>query len=218
MLAIPVMTLFLGVERAVIIMSIPGIISNVWLVVEHSSAARQSRDLPVLIGTGLVGTVIGTMLLTTLDGRWLSVGLAALIIAYLVLRLRRPHTNLSPAASRWLSPPAGLASGGLQGATGVSGPLISTYLHSLGMSPSAYIFSLSVLFGLFSAAQVVTLIALGSYSATLLVLSALAIIPVVVTLPLGSRLARNMPAGSFSHIIMMTLVVAAVALVWQALA
>ena len=50
MLAIPVMTLFLGVERAVIIMSIPGITSNVWLVVEHSDAARESRDLPVLVG------------------------------------------------------------------------------------------------------------------------------------------------------------------------
>lgn len=218
MLAIPVMTLFLGVERAVIIMSIPGIISNVWLVAEHSSAARQSRDLPVLIGTGLVGTVVGTMLLTTLDGRWLSLGLAALIVTYVVLRLRRPHLTLSPSTSKWLSPPTGLASGGLQGATGVSGPLISTYLHSFGMSPPAYIFSVSVLFGLFSAAQVVTLVALGSYSSTLLVLSALAIIPVAAMLPLGSRLAKNMPAYYFSHIIVVTLLVAAAALVWQALA
>lgn len=217
MLAIPVMTLFLGVERAVIIMSIPGIISNVWLVVEHSGAARQSRDLPVLIGTGLVGTVVGTMLLTTLDGRWLSLSLAALIVTYVVLRLRRPHLTLGPSTSTWLSPPVGLASGGLQGATGLSGPLISTYLHSFGMSPPAYIFSVSALFGLFSAAQVLTLVALGSYSETLLVLSALAIIPVAAMLPLGSLVARRVPADSFSHIIVVTLLVAAAALTWQAL-
>ena len=217
MLAIPVMSLFIGVERAVIIMSIPGVLTNIWLVAEHSSSARETRDLPVLIGTGLVGTVAGTMLLTSLDGRWLSLCLAALIVAYVVLRVRRPDTTLSPSTSRWLSPPVGLASGGLQGATGVSGPLISTYLHSFGMPPSAYIFAVSVLFGLFSAAQVVTLVALGSYSATLLVLGALAMIPIAVLLPLGSRLAKKLPAESFSHIIMATLVVAAAALVWQAL-
>jgi hypothetical protein len=217
MLAIPVMSLFLGVERAVIIMSIPGVVSNVWLVVEHSSAARESRDLPMLVGTGIVGTVAGTMLLTSTDGRWLSLGLAALIVAYVVLRVRRPHATLSPSTSAWLSPPVGLASGGLQGATGVSGPLLSTYLHSFGIPPSAYVFSVSTLFLIFSAVQVVTLIALGSYSATLLVLGALAILPVAAMLPLGSRLSKRMPADTFSHLIMGTLVVAAAALVWKAL-
>jgi len=217
-LAIPVMALFIGIERAVIVMSIPGLVSNIWLVVSHSKSAPETRDLPVLVGTGVVGTVIGTVLLTTIDGRWLSIGLAALIVGYVTLRLRNPQARLRPGLSRWLSPPVGLASGGLQGATGVSGPLLSTYLHSFGLKPSAYIFSISTLFLIFSFAQVVTLVALGAYTTTLLVEGFLAIIPVAVMLPLGARLSRRMPAHTFSRIVLATLLAAAVALVWQALA
>lgn len=216
--AIPVMALFIGIERAVIIMSIPGIVSNLWLVALHSRASSESRDLPVLAGTGVVGSVFGTVILTTVDARWLSVGLASLIVVYVVVRLRRPQTLLSRSASAWVSPPVGLASGALQGATGVSGPLLSTYLYSFGLAPSAYIFSVSSLFLIFSVAQVVTLVALSAYSATLVAEGVLALLPVAVMLPLGSRLSRRMQAQHFSRIIMATLVVAAVALVWQALA
>lgn len=217
-LAIPVMTIFIGIERAVIIMSIPGVVSNVWLIRNHARAASETRDLPGLVGTGVLGTVVGTVLLTTVDGRWLSVGLACLIVAYVLLRLRRPGTVLRPSVSAWASPPVGLAAGALQGSTGVSGPLLSTYLHSFGLAPSAYIFSVSTLFLIFSLAQVVTLIAVGAYSATLVVEGVLAILPVAVMLPLGSRLSRRMRAETFSTIVMASLMVAAVALVWRALA
>lgn len=218
LLAIPAMALFIGVERAVIIMSIPGVLSNVWLIVAHAKAARESRDLPVLVATGVVGTAAGTVLLTTVDGRWLSLFLAGLIVGYVILRTLRPQARLAPSTSAWLSPPAGLVSGALQGSTGVSGPLVSTYLHSFGLPPSAYIFSVSTLFLIFSLAQVVTLVALGAYTATLVLEGALAMIPVAIMLPLGSRLARVLPARAFSHIVLATLLVAAVALAWRALA
>lgn len=141
-----------------------------------------------------------------------------MIVVYVFLRVRKPQAVLSASASAWVSPPVGLASGALQGSTGVSGPLLTTYLHSFGLAPSPYIFSVSTLFLVFSVAQVVTLVALGAYSATLVVEGVLAIIPVAVMLPLGSRLSRKMPARTFSNIVMATLFVAAVALVWQALA
>ncbi len=217
-LAIPVMALFIGIERAVIVMSIPGLVSNVWLVSAHSKSAGETRDLPILVGTGVVGTIVGTVLLTTVDARWLSLGLAALIVGYVTLRLTNPQARLRPGLSRWLSPPVGLAAGGLQGATGVSGPLLTTYLHSFGLSPSAYIFSISTLFLIFSLAQVVTLVVLGAYTATLLVEGLLAIIPVALMLPLGARLSRRIPAATFSHIVLASLSAAAVALVWQAVA
>lgn len=217
-LAIPVMALFVGIEQAVIVMSIPGLVSNIWLVVEHRKSAPETRDLPVQLGTGIIGTAVGTVLLTSIDGRWLSVGLAVLIVCYVVLRLTNPRATLGPGVSRWLSPPVGLASGGLQGATGVSGPLLSTYNHSLGLSPSAFIFSISTLFLVFSLVQVVTLAALGAYTAELLVQGVLAVLPVAVMLPLGSRVARRIPAEAFSKLILVTLLAAAGALVWQALA
>lgn len=217
-LAIPVMALFLGVERAVIIMSIPGVFSNVWLVWLHRRASSQSRDLPVLLVTGTVGAVAGTVLLTTVDGRWLASTLATLIVVYVVLRVRRPHALLSRSASFWTSPPVGLAAGAFQGATGISGPLLATYLHAFGLVPAVYLFSLSSLFLVFAVTQVATLAVLGAYTTTLLGAGLLALVPVALMMPVGSWVSRRLDPARFSRLIMVTLVAAALALVWRAFA
>ena len=216
-IAIPVMATVVGVERAVMIMAIPGIASNLWLVGTHRHTRHETRDLGVLLATGVVGALVGTVALTSVDGRWLSLVLAVVILAYVVVATRRPDLRLSPALTRFTSPPVGLLAGGLQGATGVSGPLLSTYLHGFALTPIAYVFSLSTLFLVFSAVQVATLAGLGLYTVTLLRDSALALIPMSVMLPLGTRLSRRIPVATFRRLILVGLAVTAAALVYGAL-
>ncbi|HET7388587.1 MAG TPA: TSUP family transporter [Nocardioidaceae bacterium] len=215
--AIPAMALFLGVERAVIIMSVAGVASNVWLLVLHARSWRHSRDLPALVGAGVAGAVVGTLALTAAPSRWLSLGLALLILGYVAVRIRRPQTVLPPSTSVWTAPPVGLLAGGMQGATGMSGPLLTTYLYSYGLSPPVYIFSLATLFLVFALAQVVTLVALGAYTTTLLFEALLALLPVAVMLPVGSWASRRVGERNFSRVIMASLVVAAVVLMVRAL-
>lgn len=216
--AIPVMALFLGVERAVIVMSVAGVASNVWLVALHARSRRQTRDLPALVATGVAGAIVGTVALTTVSGRWLSLALAVLILGYVVVRWWRPHAVLDPAVSAWVSPPVGLVAGGMQGATGISAPLLTTYLYSFGLSSSVFIFSISTLFLVFAITQVITLVTLGAYTGTLLAESFLALVPVAVMLPLGSWVARRVGERNFSRVIMGGLVVTAVALIVQVVA
>ena len=42
-IAIPVMAAFIGVERSVVIMAIPGVVANGWLVWSHRAEAPQTR-------------------------------------------------------------------------------------------------------------------------------------------------------------------------------
>lgn len=213
--AVPVMAAALGVERAVIIMSIPGVLSNIWLVGAHAHAARDTRHLRSLLLAGVAGAALGTVALTTVDTRVLTLGLAVLILAYVVLRVTAPPLHVSHRSGTWLSPPVGLAAGALQGATGVSGPLLSTYLHSLGMKPAAYVFSISTLFFAFSLVQVVTLVGLGAYTSTLLLGGLLAMLPVAAFLPLGVHLGRRLDPTTFGRIVLGGLAVAAAVLLWQ---
>lgn len=215
--AIPVMAAALGVERAVIIMSIPGVISNIWLVATHARIAGESRHLLSLLTAGVAGAAIGTVALTTVDTRLLTLVLGGLILAYVVLRIAAPRLHLSHRVGTWLSPPVGLAAGALQGATGVSGPLLSTYVHSLGLKPAAYVFSVSTLFFVFSVVQVVTLVALGAYTPTLVGEGFLALLPVAAFLPLGVRVGRRVDPAVFGRIVLAGLAVAATVLLWQAL-
>ena len=215
-IAIPVMATFIGVERAVVIMAIPGVVANFWLVWANRDAFRLSRDLPSLLAAGIVGAVGGTVLLKTLDGRMLSIVLAVMILAYVAVVTLHPGFSLSPRVTRYSSPPVGLLAGGLQGATGISGPLLTTYLHGYALPPHAYVFSLSVLFVVFSIVQTATLFGIGLYTPERLGESLLALIPIAVLLPLGTRVSRRLSAETFKRIILVLLLATATKLIYDA--
>jgi uncharacterized protein len=205
-IAIPVMAIFLGVERSVVVMAIPGIVSNTWLMWTYRSHLDRSRDLPLLLSTGIVGAVGGTWLLKELDPRILSGVLAAIILLYILLRLTKPTFSLAPSVTRRLSPPVGLAAGTLQGATGISGPLLTTYLHSYRLEPQVYVVSLVTLFQVFAVVQAITLAGLGLFDRSRVLEGLLALVPMMVALPLGSRAARHMSPRVFDVWVLVLLV------------
>jgi uncharacterized membrane protein YfcA len=211
-IAIPVMAVFLGVEHAVVVMAIPGVVANGWLVWSHRAEARHTRDLPAMLAAGVVGAVVGTMLLESLDGRILSGVLAAVIVGYIVIALVHPGFTIPARVTRFASPPVGLAAGGLQGATGISGPLLTTYLHGFGLPPRAYVFALSTLFFVFSTVQAITLAGVGLYTPTRVLESLLALVPILVALPLGSRAARRLSRETFQRVILVLLAASVVSL------
>jgi uncharacterized protein len=216
--AIPIVAGFLGVQRAVIVMAIPSVVSNMWLLWAHRSELRHTRDLPALLGTGIVGTAAGTFLLLEVNERVLAAVLAGLIGAYLVIVVSRPDFRLGPALTRPLSPVVGLLSGVMQGTTGISAPLAATYLHGYRLPPLAYVFSVSAIFGVFAVAQVGTLIALDAYDLTLVLESLVALVPIAAVFPLGIKLSRRLSPRTFNALVLIILVVMGLKLAWDALA
>jgi uncharacterized membrane protein YfcA len=215
-IAIPVMAVFLGVEHAVIVMTIPGVIANGWLVWTHRHEARNTHDLPGMLLAGTVGAVAGTLLLHSLDGRWLSAALAGVITAYIVLALVHPGFTIPARVTQYASPPIGLVAGGLQGATGISGPLLTTWLHGFGMKPRAFVFAISTLFFAFAVVQMVTLAGVGLYTTERIVQSLLALIPIALTLPLGSAAARRVSPETFQKIVLVLLAASVASLLHDA--
>ena len=216
--AIPVMAPFLGVEHAVVIMAIPGIVSNGWLVWTHRHEAKDTRDLPSLLATSIVGGVAGTVALKSLDGHVLSGVLAAVIVCYIAVALLHPGFRFPPRVTRIASPPVGLAAGGLQGSTGISGPLLTTYLHGYQLPPRAYVFSLATLFFVGALVQTVTLAVVGLYTDTRLVESLLTLLPILVFLPLGSAAAKRLKPATFQRIVLVLVAASAVSLIHDAVA
>jgi uncharacterized membrane protein YfcA len=213
-IAIPVIAIFLGVERAVVIMALPGVFTNSWLMWEHRAAAPQTRDLPTLLVTGIVGAVIGTVGLTMLRPAILSLALAAVGSLYIVLFLTKNDLRLSPRVTRIASGPVGLIAGVLQGSTGVSGPILTTYLHAYRLERAAFIFSMTTLFNILAVAQVITLLRVGLYTPARLIESLLALLPMLVFLRLGSRFASRLSQQRFD-LVLLALIGASVLLLVQ---
>lgn len=217
LIAVPFMAAFLGVEQAVVIMTLPLVVANVWLLWEHRAAVRETRLVVPLLSTGVFGAAVGSWLLVHVDDRILSLVLAAVIVVYIIRFFTHPDLQLSATLARYLSPGVGFTAGLMQGSTGISGPLLATYLHSLRLEKRVFVFSVTVLFQTFGIVQIISLAALGRYTPTRLLESFIAFLPVLVVFPLGIRLSRRMSAKVFERAIVVLLAVAAVRLVLSGL-
>lgn len=203
--AIPVMATFIGVEEAVVIMAIPTVVTNSWLLCVHRRQRAGARDLPAMLTTGTAGVVLGAWFLTSVGGAVLSLVLAVLIGGYVVLVLSRPRVSFPVSVTRWLSPFVGFVGGVLQGATGIAGPAVATYVHGFRLPPGAYVFAIAALFQLFAVVSVVAFLQLGLYTRPRLYGSLLALIPVVIVLPLGMRLAQRLDRRRFDRVVLVVL-------------
>jgi uncharacterized membrane protein YfcA len=215
--AIPVMAAFLGVEAAVVIMAIPGIVTNTWLLWNYREHFGETRDLPAILATGTVGAIVGTVLLDALDGDMLAFIVAGVVCLYAIVFFAHPEFRLGRDVTRYSAPPVGLASGVLQGATGMSGPLIATYLHSYRLQKEAYVVSITTVFQVFALVQAITLLSVGLYSTERLAVSVLSLIPTMLVLPLGARFAGRLSRRTFDLIVLALLVATAIKLVYDAL-
>ncbi|MFB3078462.1 MAG: TSUP family transporter, partial [Lysobacterales bacterium] len=82
-LAVPALASLTSVEEAVVLMVLPGIAANGWLVVTHRKWAVLRHHGGFLL-LGLAGGVFGTWLLSSLDDRWLKLILAVWLGVYLI--------------------------------------------------------------------------------------------------------------------------------------
>jgi uncharacterized protein len=213
--AIPTMAIFLGVEHAVVVMAIPGVVTNAWMLWTHREHWHATRDVPVMVAGGAVGAVVGTFGLKVLDARVLSLALGGVIVLYLTIRLVNRSFMLSPRVARYVAPPVGLAAGLFQGSTGISGPMLTMYLHSLRLARNAFVISIVTMFLVFAAVQTGTLAALGMFDLTRLSQGLLALVPIMLVMWLASKYAHRMDTAVFDRWVLVLLTVFAAALIYE---
>lgn len=216
LIGIPVMASFLGVEHAVVVMLLPSTLANAWMIWANRREAPSARRFLPLFTLGTVGTVVGTWILVSFDDRWLSLSLAAVIGVYAILFLTRPSLEFTQSFTDRVNAPVGLASGLLQGSTGVSGPLLATYLHGARLPRETYLFSITSLYGTFGMIQIVAFIGLGSFTTARIGQSLATLLPLALTLPLGLRVSARISRRTFELSVLTVLLAVAVKLVWNA--
>ncbi len=214
LLAVPIIAPTLGVEHAVVVVSIGNLISNLMMLWEHRTGFEDTRSLLVrLLSAGAAGTVLGTWLLTRLDNRPLALALATLVLAYIVISLRRPDFRIEPERGLRLAWPIGAVGGLVHGATGNSGPVFGTFLHSLGLARSSFVFALTVPFLVFGSIQIVAFFGLGAFTPDRTVQALWAVVPVLIVIPIGTRIARRLDQRAFGRIVLALLAFVAIRLV-----
>ncbi len=214
LIAIPIASLFIDVDTAIVVIAFPNVLANAYLAGRERPSYPETRDLPTLAVAGVVGAVAGALLLVSVPERPLVIAIIAAIGGYVVLFFAHPEFRVGPVRSRRLAPLVGGVAGLFQGAVGISGPVVGSWIHSYRLPRGAYIFSVTSLFFITGLAQLIVLIASGELSGRV-VATLLACVPVIAAIPIGTRLRELVSIRGFDLAIVGMLVVSAFALTVQ---
>lgn len=217
-IAVPIIALALGIEDAVVIVALPNLGANLYLWYESRDATEGDRYLPSLLVTGVIGAVVGTYALVSLPAEPLLLALAATVVVFVVQFLRRPDIEWSPSLIKWGSPVVGMFVGVAQGAVGVSGPIVASWVHGFRLDPRAYVHLVTAIFGVTGAVQIIALAVQGQFTGQRLLGSLAAAVAVVAVTPFGVRLRDRLAGESFDRAVLAVLVVSAASLVVDAVA
>lgn len=210
--AIPLISLVVGVQDAVVIVSAPNAVANAILCWQARAGAPASRDLLRLGTTGVLGSILGTAALVTLPEWPLLLLLVVTIAIFVVQYWRAPELRIAEDTSRRWSPIVGGLAGVMQGAVGVSGPVVAAWLHGYRLERNAQVFSVTLLFLVSGLAQVAFFAGSADYTHERLSAATLVLIPVLVMIPIGTRVRDRLSGQGFDRAVLGVLVVAAIAL------
>jgi uncharacterized membrane protein YfcA len=214
LIAIPIASLFVDVNDAIVVIAFPNVLANAILAGRERRSYPETRDLPVLALAGVIGAVAGTLLLVNIPETPLVIAVIVAIVGYVVLFFAHPEFRVGPERSRRLAPAVGGIAGVFQGAVGISGPILGSWIHSYRLSRSAHILSVTSLFFITGATQLVVLIGSGELSGRV-VATLLACVPVLGSIPVGTKLRNSVSVRGFDLAIVGMLSMSAIALTLQ---
>ena len=207
LVALPVLTAVFGLQHAVSVMAVVQIVTNSMQLWQFRAEASNDRVgfLPWFLVAGALGVMLGTWALSSLPERVLVFSLGVLLLCYFILKLVAPHFVVSPRAARIFGAFAGLGSGALQGATGISAPIGVTFIHAMGMERRAHLYAVSAMFLVLGLVQFPALLVSGIMQPAWIVQSVLALIPIALFMPLGQLLAGKLSRKAFDRMILIFL-------------
>lgn len=202
MFAIPALATITTVEDAVIIMIIPGIGANLWLVVNHRRYWHLLREhRPFLIG-GLVGGILGTVFLAAVDDRWLRLTLVLWLALYLIQYFLGNSAETLFRSRGRKSAAIGLFAGTAQGAMGISAHVVAPYFHDRNIAAPAYAFLVAFAFLVFAVAQSGAVLASPMFTETRLILGMTALVPTLIFIRIGIMLSTRVSREVFTNLLL----------------
>lgn len=215
LMAMPILANVVGVERAVVILTLPSIVSNGWLVIANRHAAPPFTALAGFLAAGIIGGIFGTWLLAVVSERILMLGLAIWLALYLGQLVLKPHFRLP--VPHILAPAFGLAAGAVQGATSVSAPIVAAYLTGIGLAKGAFVFSVALSFTLFSFSQIAAMAHYDLLSASRMFEGIVALVPTLLFLRAGVRWGSAISVDLFRKIMIFVFVLTEARLIYVGL-
>ena len=190
----PLLLLVIEPQTVVVVVNTVSLAVFALIIVRTRHHLRVRELLPVIAG-GVLGAPIGVLVLSTLGGSALRIGITVLVVLFtaslrfggLLVLARRKSTG----------PLVGLSVGALLAGFGIGGPLVAVYLLAREMPSQTVRGQLSLFFLTVESVAVVGYAVSGLFTTERLALIAIVIAPVLLGYVLGAALVGRMSETRF---------------------
>jgi hypothetical protein len=206
-IATPILASVFGPRAAVVIVSIPILVSNTLLLVTGwRRVPGILRDIAPMLVLGAIGTIAGVQLLAQLDQRVFAGLISGLVAVFLLRGDRLLGDDPGARRVRVAGPLVGLVGGVLQGSTSIASPLVGSYFHARKLAAADFVVVLAALFELNSIVQIASFGVTGLLAPDLVTLGILGLVPNLLGLIAGIELRGRVSPVTFRRIIVVLLI------------
>ena len=111
LISLPILAIGLGGKEAVVLLAIPGLVANGILSYSNRSHHRESIDLWRIVIPSIPAAALGALALSELPDRAISLLLAGMLVAYLLVRSFGPMPRSHPTSGVGFRPLSALGVG-----------------------------------------------------------------------------------------------------------
>lgn len=190
----------IGLKEAIALLIVPGIVANLWQAFVGGAFTHIVRRLWTLLLASLFGIWLGVGILARVDTNLLVMVLGAVLICYAAFSLRRPQIPAPGGAEAWLSPIVGISSGLLCGMTGsfiVPGIL---YVQALGLNRDTLVQAMGIIFLVTGIFLGLVLWRYGIMNAEIALVSTATLIPMAIGMFAGQKIRHRLPEARFRQL------------------
>jgi uncharacterized protein len=175
----------------------PSTVTNVWQLFAGPSLAPLLRRLWPMMAAIVLGTVLGSSLLTSGNTELSTAALGAALVLYAGTTLLTRQFLVPARHEPWLSPVIGITTGLVTGGTGVLVIPAVPYLQALGLEKDDLVQALGLSFTVSTLALAAGLALRGAFHVDDLATSALAIAPALAGMWVGQIIRSKVSPSTF---------------------
>ncbi|WP_395065037.1 sulfite exporter TauE/SafE family protein [Paraburkholderia silvatlantica] len=213
LVAMPIVTHFLPVKEAVLLLSMPIILGNIPQALEGGEMLPTVRNIAApLIGT-VIGNVIGVSVLIALEPHHAQAASGVALIVAALLLLVSPRFKLAPALARPVGFALGFGAALMESIAAVPGPLLAMYLIASGATGRAFTKQIAIIL-VVSVVTLITTFSHGAHASLMdLAISAAASVPAIAGMLLIRPLRDSLHPLAFRMVVLVCVLAAAVQMI-----
>jgi len=217
LVSLPFLAVLMPPLQAIAMLAIPVISTNIFQVFHGGLFFVVLRRYWTMIVAVAVTAVLASSLIVAVNNEILLTIIGGVITAVGLMRLVRLPVGIPDRHEGWLNPIVGITSGVIGSVSNLFGPPVFTYLSMRGTNKDTFIVVIAMVFLVGAVPLHGNLILQGVTTSDILILSALASLPVIAGMAVGTWLRSRFSQAVFEHLLIAVIVIAGLNLIRRGL-